>query len=258
MALSEIRIGMFSSSGCVALMLDGRKQGEKSTKFDTYVKKKWQERKAKRSLSLETYDKKLMWGKFCEHWIMYVNPQLIGFEYTLSPNTTLEHPKFKGYFVGSRDGLNNNTNAVIDIKCPFTLDSFCDFADCKNIQDVRDKHTDGEKYYWQLVGNASIHGTNKAELIVFMPNEEHLQNISLYAVNGKHDFDSKVYFIGMAEPNTLPFLPTESEYSNLLKFEFEIPQSDFDKFDFRVNEAIKQLDNKITIHEENLKLKEKI
>jgi hypothetical protein len=235
--LSEIRIGKFTSSQAVKLVSKGK--GDPFGKpFYTYVKSRRQERNAGRALDGGSGGRATVWGSFVENWLMFKRPDIIGMEYTLTPQRTDVHPTIADW-CGSRDGFNNDTGAVIDIKCPYTMQSFCDFADCKNIDEVRAEHTDGDKYYWQLVSNACIAGVDKAELIIFCPNEEQLQGIQEYAVMGTHDFGNDVYFIGNGDVSELPYLPVTAKYSNVLRFAFDVPQADKDFLTERVQAAVK-------------------
>jgi hypothetical protein len=241
--LSEIRNGKFTSSEISALLSNGKSKGEVGAPFKNYVKQTNQERRLGRSLDTSNDARSLKWGKFVESWLMLESPEVIGFEYTLTPNSTIPHPKYPDCWCGSRDGLNNNTNAIIDLKCPFTLGSFCDFADCSTIDDVRKNTKDGEKYYWQLVSNASIHGTDNAELIIFVPNLTQVKNIIDYAINGDHSPEIDCYFIGMSQPEDLPFIPDNSHYPNVIRFKFDIPNSDFELLEDRVKLASSMLVN---------------
>lgn len=238
--LSEIRVGKFTSSEISNLMSNGKKSGEYGKPFYNYVKKKRQERKLKRSMSYGSSSKETTWGSFVEYWLMYERPDLLGMEYTLTPSLTVCHPEFEDVWCGSRDGFNNNTKAVIDLKCPYTLGSFADFADCKNIDEVRSNTQYGDDYYWQLVSNAAIGGVKKAELIIYMPTLPQLREISTFAHDGLHEFGS-LNFITMAADIELPYLPENSEYKNIIKFEFDIPSEDIEALTERVKEASKLL-----------------
>ena len=235
--MNPIRIGKFTSSEIVALTTNGKKADTMGQPFYTYVKRKKQERKMGCHLSTNDNSKSLTWGKFLEWWLMFKRPDIIGLEYTLTPETTLSHPEHSGVWVGSKDGHNNNTNAVIDIKCPWTREPFADFAECTTIDEVRDNHKAGEQYYWQLVSNAAISGVNKAELIVFMPSEDQLKEIQGSAIFDDHKFMNDVYFIGSAVDGDLPFVPKTSVYPNLLRFCFDVPQADIDFLTERVKIA---------------------
>lgn len=232
---NKIRNYKFTSSKIAALVSNGKAKDSVGAPFTTLVKKVNQCRKAQRSIYSDSSSKATSWGILVEHWLMFQHPEIIGLEYTLTPSTSTVHPLFPNSWAGSRDGLNNDTNAVIDIKCPYTMESFCDFADCSNIEDVRNKTKSGEDYYWQLVSNACIHGTDKAELIIFCPTVEQLNEIQVYSMDDEHR--EYAYYIGTANVDTLPYLPSNAIYDNVIKFAFTIPQSDIDLLTARVKMA---------------------
>ena len=86
-------------------------------------------------------------------------------------------------------------DTITDIKCPLTRKGFYNLikrlytfdgfdATPKEevngneiIQLIRNDSKEGEKYYWQLVSNACITKSKYAELIVFMPYFEQLEEI---------------------------------------------------------------------------------
>lgn len=238
--MNQIRVGNITSSTIVALTKNGKKSGEFGKPFYTYVKQKNQERKLARSISNDTQSKETIWGHLVESFLMNERPDILGFEYTLTPSVTLQHPNYINW-LGSPDGFNNSTSAVIDIKCPFTLGSFANFADCKDINEVREEHDSGETYYWQLVSNACIRGVDRAELIIYCPTEEELKEIQQYAVDGLHEYGSEVFFIGNSDKRKLPYLPKASSYPNLVRFAFDVPMEDKQFLTERVEAANKLL-----------------
>ena len=237
--MNPIRIGRFTSSEIYNLMANGRAKDSVGAPFFNYVKKKRQERKMGCSFGSNDSGKATKWGSFVEWWLMYKRPDIIGLEYTLTPSTTTAHKDYSDYWAGSRDGYNNLTQAVIDLKCPWTRESFADFADCQTVDEVRENHRDGEKYYWQLVSNACIAGVDNAELVIFLPNEEQVALIQHSAIHSDHGLDA--FFIGNANEGDLPYNPKQSQYQSLIKFCFTIPQSDKDALTERVKKAIELL-----------------
>lgn len=223
---NELRFGKFTSSE-IGVLTEKGKTGEFSVAGLKYIKKKRYERMACRRLDSSDMGKAGKWGTFVEHWMMYESPEIIGYQYTFTPNKTLEHPIHGDFWGGTPDGFNNKTDAVFDLKCPYTLESFFDFATCETIEEVRKKHPKGDDYYFQLVSNASILEVKKAELIVYVPTLLELENIMDYAKFGDHKMESICYFIGMSDVEELPYLPKECKTPNLLKFAFDIPESDF-------------------------------
>lgn len=278
--MDAIRTGKLTSSGIVAIVDAGSRQmtaielaqykidnpkskaqtikcnNTLSTAGKTYVKRKNKERKLGKTLDGADSGRACDWGKFVEMWLMNERPDIIGLHHTLTPNLTEVHPKYTDVWAGSRDGFDNDTQAVDDIKCPYTMDSFCTFAELfiagveigfrevllngyTDIFGDNTKHADGETYYWQLVSNAHIKGVNKANLIVFCPTKEMLEQIQSYAVFGDHGNVINCFFIGNAniENNELPFVPDDSLYPYKLEFTFDIPQEDLEYIEHRVQLA---------------------
>lgn len=114
---------------------------------------------------------------------------------------------------------------MFDIKCPFTLKSFCNFADCKTIEEVREKHDSGENYFWQLVSNAILTGAKWAELIFYVPYQDELSEIRDMASNYEGD-QNKVAWIQWATDEDLPYLIKGGHYKNLNVIQFEVTEAD--------------------------------
>jgi hypothetical protein len=183
----------------------------------TYIAKKRMERRLGRGLNDVGTAKPMLWGKNAEK----VCFDLLGKEYQLSSLETIEHPEYT-WFAGSPDG--RNEDAVLEIKCPFTVYSFCTFADCKDISEIREKHPDGEKYYWQCVGNSILLDLNYSELIIYCPYKSELNLVREEAENAWNL--NKVAWIALSDDEDLPYIPDNGHYKNLYKFRFEIPKSD--------------------------------
>lgn len=187
----------------------------------TYIRNKNWERKSKRSLSTGTNGRACWWGKVAELKAFNVLPT----EYSLSSQITEFHPYIENW-CGSKDGLKHDEGlTVYDIKCPFALESFFTFCDCTTIEDVREQHADGEKYFWQLVSNACITGAKYAELIVYCPYKNELEDIKELASNYTEDLN-KVAWINFAQDEDLPYLERNGDYQNIHIIRFEVSESD--------------------------------
>jgi len=217
----------------------------------TYIEEINMERLLGRSLEDEKKANAMKWGNLLEPWVF----DGLGPEYTYSSDQTVLHPVIPGW-AGSPDGtIEEAIRAVYDMKCPFTLKSFCQlvqpiydglkgidamnairngYTDSRGL--FHKKHKDGEKYYWQLVSNAILKDTPDAALIVSMPYESELADIK-QMVDGNPD----AYFIAMAGPDELPFLKDGGYYMNRNIIRFEIPKEDKDFLTSRVLEAGKYL-----------------
>ena len=129
----KLRFGNYTSSSISALMTVSKDKKEFGKPAITYIKEKLMERKLKRVLNTEMSARPTLWGKVVEQRAFDV----LGMEYKLTSKVSYVHPEFD-FWVGTPDGLKENT--VYDIKCPYTLKSFCEFAECKTIEDVREFH----------------------------------------------------------------------------------------------------------------------
>jgi hypothetical protein len=187
----------------------------------TYIEECNMERRLGRSISDESNARPLLWGSLAESKAF----ELLGLEYTLNSQDTISHPKIP-YWSGSADGFKyDEGKTVIDIKCPWTLKSFCQLADCKTIEEVRKNHKDGEKFYYQLVSNAVINDCKYAELIIYMPYFSELDSIRDMASN--YDGIDQGKFIWVTYPDTsLPYIHDGGYYKNIHKIRFEVPKED--------------------------------
>lgn len=227
---NKARIGNFTSSEIVALTKFAKDKISFGEKALTYIKQTNMERRLGRSLDVETNAKPLTWGKLLE--VKAFN--LLGIEYSLSSTETDVHPNIP-YWSGSKDGIKaDKGKTVIDIKCPMTLDSFCNLVDplyndmtgMDAMNWIKDNHKDGEKYYWQIVSNAIINQCQFGELIVYVPYRSELDEIRQMAQMVPAEHLSKHYWIAMANEDDLPFLIDGGFYKNINVIRFEIPLED--------------------------------
>jgi hypothetical protein len=247
------RNGNFTSSEIVALMSNGRAKDSFGVPFYTYVDEKNMERRLGRSIKSDVIARPLSWGKLCEERVF----EILGPEYRLCSSETVDHPDIAfAYWKGSPDAekfVGETPDAVIDIKCPQTLKSFCTMVDAfenGGILQLRDNHKDGDKYYWQLVSNAILLGVDWAELIVYCPYQDELEAIRELA-NQKDGPDiSQYYWIAMGMDGDFPYLKREGYYKNLYKFRFVIPKADKELLTARVVAAGKML---VDFHTPNTK-----
>ena len=219
----------------------------------TYINQCNMERRLERSLDNELDAKPTNWGKFVEPLLF----SLLDGEYTYNSNDTLTHPELD-YWVGTPDGFKITENkTVVDAKCPFTLESFCKlvsplyegFEGMDAMNALRNgytdkmglehtKHTDAEKYYWQLVSNACIDDCTHAELIVYCPYESELSVIQAQAVQSG---EPVAYFIANGSKKSLPNIKDEGYFRNINIISFEIPKYDKDLLTETVKKASKYL-----------------
>lgn len=272
------RIGNFTSSEIYKLLSKGsrkmtkteiaehKKLNPKSKKITiedgfgelalTYIEEKNMERKHGLSLGSEDTGKAASWGKLLEGRVFNV---LLDTQYSFSAEETDPHPKYD-FWSGSKDGVNHlGEKAIVDFKCPKTRRSFSQLVDpiyegfsgmeainairfgWKDKQGVKhSKHSDGNKFYFQLVSNAIINGLDWAELIVYMPTKSELEAIKDLAQNFEGN-PNKVAWVNWAEDNELPYLKDDGYYKNLNIIRFQIPQADKDLLTNAALEASKLL-----------------
>lgn len=228
-----MRYGNFTSSGIGALMKVGKGEGL-SAPARTYIDEKNMERRLNRSLNTEISAKPLNWGNLCELQAF----EKLGLEYTLVSRDVLTHPDID-YWRGTPDGMTDDT--VYDIKCPWTLKSFCQFADCETIAQVVLNHKDGPKYQWQLISNAVLTGKKYAELIIYCPYLAELQEIRELAMNYPGEDQYKYWFIANSRDEELPYLPEGCQYKHIHKIRFEVTEEMKQSLTARVLEAGKYL-----------------
>lgn len=242
MIQNKLRVGNFTSSEIVALTTEGRAKGTWGKPALTYIEETNYERRLGRSITDESNARALTWGKLLEP----VPFELLGTEYEITSQQTDVHPTIP-YWAGSKDGIKHDEGkTVLDFKCPLTLKSFCNLVqplydgyeglEAMNI--IREKHKDGDKFYWQLVSNGIINNCRYAELVVYVPYKSELPAIKLMA-----DGQPNCYWVAMAGEDELPYLVDDGYYKNLNIIRFEIPQGDKDFLTEKVEAAGKLLIN---------------
>lgn len=210
-------------------MSNGRKKGEPGEQFFSYIEEKKFERKLGRSLEAKVFDKALSWGTFCEKIAF---DRIPGLTHTLCSTKTIVHPDITCW-AGTPD--TSTSDSVGDIKCPWTLKSFCQLADCNNENDLRSIQKSsqkmGEKYFWQLISNAVLDDKQYCELIIYCPYFNDLTAIQDRASIADDEFQ----WIFRADIETLPYLHKEGEYKDLIIIRF-----DADPYKDQLIERVKQ------------------
>jgi hypothetical protein len=227
--MDTIRNGNFTSGNIGKLMSNGKAKGEWGAPAWTYIEEKNMERRLGRPLNDDVDSKPTTWGKLCEGKVF----ELLGLDYELISDKTLRHPTVDCW-CGTPDAIHHgNPSAVVDIKCPKTMKSFCNLVDAwqtgglEALRQVTSGYNKvGELYYYQLVSNAILTGLDFAELIVFVPYRSELQSIRELASNWNGEKQHRYRWIDLADDDELPFLPDGGHYKNLNVMRFEIPQED--------------------------------
>lgn len=218
------RIGNFTSSEIGNLMKKDRSGKGFGAPALGYIEECNMERRLGRSISDEVNARPLLWGKLLEGRAF----DMLGLEYTLTSKDTIIHPTIP-YWAGSPDGGKDEPKTVTDIKCPITLKSFCQLVDNYReggMDAVRAEHKDGDKYYWQIVSNAILTGSDHGELIVYMPYRSELAEIRMMVQLLPGDVIGKYYWVASAMDDELPYLLDGGFYKNVNILSFPIPEAD--------------------------------
>lgn len=223
--MNVLRNGNFTSSEIYRLL--SKRKGA----ADEYVLECNMERKLGRALNSEASAKPLQWGKLLEK---YVAENYLGLSYHIMLDETIPHSEID-FWVGSPDCKNKIEGVVSDIKAPYTCKSFCQLVDVGTIEAVRENHKDGEKFFWQIVSNAILTGSQYGELLVFMPYFSELEKVK--ALCEDMEDPGEFYWINATPNSKLPFLPDGCGYKNFNRIRFEVSQQDKDTLTAVVKEA---------------------
>lgn len=223
------RHGTFSSSSMWKLMTNDRSGKGFGAPATKYIKQVRYEQQLGRAINIDRDSRPTSWGKFIELRVF----DLLGLEYIHVSDTRLVHPDFK-YWTGAPD-LFNHDDIVCDVKCPVSLEVFCDKLEAlrEGIETYKD---DFPEDYWQHVSNSILSGRKFAEAIIYVPYKHELKAIrdSASDYNGNQN---KIAWINWAEDSDLPYILDGSKYHNINIVKFEVPQSDKDTLTERVKLA---------------------
>jgi len=226
------RLGNFTSSNIWKLMTNGRNKEDFGKPALTYINEKRMEVKLGRDLNSDHNAKPTGWGQLVEQFAFDKLP----IDYKFQAKTRYTHPTID-YWSGMPDAITDN--CVMDIKCPWTMKSFCEGVEF--FGDLELFKAELPEYYWQLVSNAEILEKEFAEIIYFAPYQKDLVEIRELANNYEGD-PNKVAFVNWASDEELPFIPdTCTEYKDLNVFRFKVPESDKEALRNRVKMAIIEL-----------------
>ena len=193
----------------------------------SYIEEKVYEERTGRRIQNESTSRSTSWGKCAEGMAF----SKLGIEYTITSELTIESKDIDNYS-GSPDGYKtvNGETVVFDIKCPYTLLSYCRLANYCISGDVQKFKDEEPIYYFQLVSNSILLGCKSAELIIFMPYKSELPQLK--DIIDKMDSSSpyEYYWIEAAlnsgRYEQLPYLIENMYYKNLYTLNFQIPDED--------------------------------
>lgn len=224
-----LRIGNFTSSGIYALIKFARDKKSFGGAAITYIMEKRFERMLGRSINLQVDSRPLLWGKANESFAF----SQLGLEYKLCSQETMQHPTID-FWCGSPDGF-NGADCIIDLKCPMTPLSFMRAYVSENIEQFRELHQDGDKYFWQIVSNAILTGVKYGEIIFFCPYFSQLEKVKQLSVDIEFTKMKNEYaWIFHAPENELPYIPDGCGVKNIKIIRWEISQEDKDFLTERV------------------------
>lgn len=255
MKANELRIGNFTSSEIAALMSNGKAKDSFGKPAYTYIAECNLERRLGRSIDNESNARPLSWGHLVENRVF----DLLGIEYQLVSKETIGHPTIE-YWSGSPDAKKFDEGKTVgDIKSPLTLKSFCQLVEpiynerlnclpgIVQMNHIRENHKDGEKYYWQLVSNSILTDSKYAELIVYAPYKNELEEIRELARSIDSDKQYLYWWINNATDEELPWLHEGGYYRNINTIRFEVPQEDKDALTERVITAGEMLEKRMSL-----------
>lgn len=224
----------------------------------TYIKEKVRESKLKRSINNNAKTRPIIWGKVME---MYCFENKLGLGYR-DGNLIgrLTHPECERN-TGIPDflkGTPSEDSVVADIKCPTSLTNFCDLYDhiSEGLETFKDQHKD---YYWQLVNNAAMTFSDKAEFMYYVPYASELPKIQEYVQSLSEDklpsdlgifqikwiSDEIIDFIDQGKEPSFAYLPDDCEYKDFNVFAFDVPKEDKDLLTDRVKLAVAELEKQL-------------
>lgn len=240
---NEQRQGRLTSSRIHVICADGRSKSpitgvNWSAPALTYFEEKRIERRMQTCLDVDgAYSQPMAWGNFME--LVLFN--ILGLEYKIESKETRVHPsKSLGeVWAGSRDLIVPGVK-VGEIKC-YQKKKFALYTDCLMLKDVELLKKQFPQEYWQMVSNAAIERVSVAEAISYMPYESEMEEIREMVRDYDGDDIWKYRFICEKPNSQLPVLKDGGYYSNITKFEFEVPQDDLDLLNDRVTLAKKEI-----------------
>lgn len=227
-----MRAGKFTSSSIYKLMTIGKGVHGFGAPAIDYIEERKMELRLGRQLGSDTTARPTSWGSLVE-WHVF---GLLGLEYQHQSDKRYNHATMGNHWSGAPDMKKGNVFA--EVKCPYTLKSFCQQVDA--FGDIEAYKKLKPEYYWQTVSNAILTGTDAAEIIVYCPYASEIEAILELANNYEGD-QNKVAWINWASADELPWLPDNGYYKNLNILSFDIPQADKDALTERVRLAIQLL-----------------
>ena len=221
------RFGTFSSSSIWKLMTKDRTGTGNGAPAKKYIKQVQYELNLGRPLNKEVDSIEILWGKMNELRVF----QKLSMEYSLISKNRLFHPEIK-YWSGAPDLINKNEMVVGDIKCPYSIEMFCDKL--KALANIKTYKEEFPEDYWQHISNSILLEKNGCEIkyfeaIIYMPYLSEIEEIKQYAVSDEIEYSNfkneytRFYYAKVEE---LPYLLDGGHYRNINIIRWEINPAD--------------------------------
>lgn len=231
------RSATFSSSNIWKLTVRDRSGKGMGETAKTYIRQVGYEMLLGREINKESNARPTTWGSILEAKAY----SLLPFEYQLVSSDRIFHKEIP-YWSGAPDVV--RPEVVGDIKCPYSLEVFCDKLSALN-EGLEAYKKEFREDYWQLISNAILLESNGIpvthfEAIIYVPYQSELKEIR-DMVNNYDGDANKVAWMNWATDEELPYLLDGGHFKNLNIHLFEIPQEDKYMLTELVHEAIKLL-----------------
>ena len=226
-----MRNGLFTSSSIHLLTSKGTAKDSFGKPALTYIAEKRMEIRLGRSLNSDKSSRPTSWGNLVEQRVF----DLLPMDYKYQSDERYKHETLP--FSGAPDMITDTK--VCDIKCPFTLKSFCEQVD--TFKDWEDWKALKPEYYWQLVSNAILTEKNIGEIIIYCPYKSELLEIREMCANYLGD-QNKIAWVNWASDDELPYLKDGGYYKNINIMSFEIPDEDKEFLINRIKLATEKLE----------------
>lgn len=218
--------------------------------MQTYVKEKFRETMLCRSINSDSNARSLVWGKIMERYV-FENKLDLSYRH-MNSQERLVHYEIDCW-TGVPDTLRNKER-VGDVKCPWTLTSFCDTIEA--MWSAETLAQEKPEHYWQLVSNSCLVPCDKAELIVYVPKASELPKIKEFVENFEGDDDLTPFqvewisheigsYLDAGKKPSFPYLPDASRYNDFNRMEFDVPKASQELLKQRVLMAEKLLKEKL-------------
>lgn len=219
------RIGYFTSSQIYRLM--GTPAPRK-----TYIEEVQLERQLKVSINDASNSRAANWGSILEH---YVAKHYLPIGWEAWTEGTIVHPLIQGYSgtpdIGSQYGSG-------DIKC-FGRKKFAQIANLAAGNEIANLKAKFPEIYWQITSNAILTRSNKCLLVSFLPYDSELEHIRNWVANYEIAEEWKYRFIVESDKAELPHQSDNSDFENVIVWEWDLVIEDADNLLEMIKECLK-------------------